>query len=181
MSDEQNDGSEVQEVELDPTMVSFALERLRAEQNLTGGLVAGAVASLAGAVAWALITVATGYQIGFMAIGVGFLVAVANRAVGKGLDQIFGIAGAALALSGCLVGNLLIVLHYVAEVEQIGFFELLPLIDYRLVPQLMIDTFSPMDLVFYAIAIYQGYRTSFRQISLEELQSAAPGGSIPAA
>lgn len=33
----------------------------------------------------------------------------------------------------------------------------------------MQETFSPMDLLFYAIAIYEGYRLSFREFSDKDL------------
>jgi hypothetical protein len=34
---------------------------------------------------------------------------------------------------------------------------------------LMKATFSPIDLLFYGIAVYEGYRFSFRQVTPEEL------------
>jgi len=33
----------------------------------------------------------------------------------------------------------------------------------------MTATFNPMDLLFYGLAVYAGYRFSFRRISAEEL------------
>jgi len=64
------------------------------------------VAAGIGAALWALITVATNYQIGFMALGVGFLVGHSVRAFGKGVDTGFGVLGAVLALAGCLAGKI---------------------------------------------------------------------------
>ena len=37
--------------------------------------------------------------------------------------------------------------------------------------EIMKETFRPMDLLFYAIAVYEGYKFSFRQISEEEMAS----------
>jgi hypothetical protein len=101
-----------------PNRAQGAVERLRGEQSLLAGLAAGAVAALVGAVLWAVITNATGYQIGFMAIGVGFIVGYAVRIVGKGMDQAFGIGGAVLALLGCVVGNVLAILAVIASQEN---------------------------------------------------------------
>jgi hypothetical protein len=42
-----------------------------------------------------------------------------------------------------------------------------------MVPEVMMDAFSPMDLLFYGIAIYEGYKFSFRQITEEELLTPA--------
>jgi hypothetical protein len=33
----------------------------------------------------------------------------------------------------------------------------------------MKNTFSPMDILFYGIAVYEGYRLSFREISDKDL------------
>ena len=54
-------------------------EKLLAEENLPKAVLFGVLACIAGAVAWALISISTGYQMGYMAIGVGFLVGFAMR------------------------------------------------------------------------------------------------------
>jgi len=161
--------------QIDPAQLQFALEQLRSQQNLVGGLVAGLAASFAGAAVWAGVTVATGYQIGWMAIGIGFLVGIAIRTVGKGLDKVFGILGAVLALLGCAVGNLLAVCGIVAQQESMPFLEVLSRLNPTLVQELMVATFSPMDVLFYGIAVYEGYKLSFRQLTHEELGSLFPG------
>jgi hypothetical protein len=71
-----------------------ALAELRSEQNYAGAVLGGLIGALVGAAIWAVITVSTHYQIGWMAIGVGFLVAVLVRYFGKGIDRVFGIIGA---------------------------------------------------------------------------------------
>jgi len=124
------------------------------------GFLAGLVAAAVGAALWAGVTVLTGYQIGWMAVGVGALVGVAVRAAGKGTTLAFGILGAMLALGGCLVGNLLtgaVVLSRHWNIPLAAFFA-------RLTPdvtvKLMTAMFSPMDLLFYALAVWQGYKFS---------------------
>lgn len=149
------------------------MERLRLEQNLLFAMLAGAAASLAGAFIWAAITVTTGYQIGYMAIAIGLLVGFAIRYTGKGIDQIFGIYGAILAFLGCAIGNLLTIIGSYAQLEGVGYFEVLSLINFSVIPDIMIETFSPIDLLFYGLAIYEGYKFSFRQISEEELRQHA--------
>jgi len=148
------------------------IARLRAEQNLAGGLVAGLAASLAGAVIWAVVTDATGYQIGWMAIGVGVLVGMAVRTFGKGLDSAFGVLGAVLSLLGCVAGNLFAIVGLVAEQQQIPFMSVVQRLDVELIGELMGIGFSPMDLLFYGIALYEGYKLSFRRISQQDLDAA---------
>jgi hypothetical protein len=155
-----------------------AFQKFEAEQSMVGGFLAGGAAALAGAGVWAVITVLTGYQIGFMAIGIGFLVGLAVQFVGKGINKIFGVMGATLALIGCLLGNYFTVVHFVGEAEGLGFFDTLTRISPAAIPELMALTFSPMDLVFYGIAVYEGFKLSFRKITHEEIQAAITG--IPA-
>jgi len=152
----------------DPLRLELARQRLASEQKLGAGIAAGAAAALLGAAAWAAITVATGYQIGFMAIGIGFLVGWAVRSAGKGVAKTFGIAGAVLALLGCAVGNLLAAVGLVAKQEGIPFFDLLSGLSPEVAIELMRATFSPIDLLFYGIAVYEGYRLSFRRLTAEE-------------
>ena len=129
-------------------------------ESLPMGFMAGLVAAVVGAALWAVITVLTGYQIGWMAVGVGFLVGIAVRAAGKGTTTAFGVLGAVLALGGCLAGNLLtgcIVLSRELDVSLLA-------LSTRLTPdvtmELMKAMFSPIDLLFYALAIWQGYKFS---------------------
>jgi hypothetical protein len=160
--------TEENEAQIDPMMVEMAMEKFRSEQNLTGGVFAGLVGALAGAVIWAMITVFTKYQIGWMAVGVGFLVGIAIRTIGKGMDKVFGIVGAAMALLGCLLGNLFTVCYFVSVAEKMDFFDVLARLNLTVIANLLRATFNPMDLLFYAIAVYEGYRLSFRKIPEEE-------------
>jgi len=165
-----------------PTAPSINEEKLEAllrqkasQQNLPFAIAAGILSASIGAVIWAVVTVTTQYQIGWMAIGVGFLVGYAVRTFGKGMDKIYGVIGAGFALLGCLVGNFLSVIGFVANEEKLGYAETLGAFDYAAIPELMMATFSPMDPLFYAIAIYQGYKLSFAGITQEEINGLVDG------
>ncbi|MEE9144513.1 MAG: hypothetical protein V3U06_07075 [Candidatus Binatia bacterium] len=161
--------------QFDPAMVQMAMQKFQSEQNLIGGALVGLAGAFVGAVIWAVITVVTEYQIGFMAIGIGFLVGIAMRSVGKGIDNVFGVVGAILALFGCALGNLLSVCYLVSVAEKMEYFEVLSRLNPEIIVELMTATFSLMDLLFYGIAVYEGYRLSFRQISEEDLARAIKG------
>ena len=125
-----------------------------------------------GAALWAGVTIATGYQIGFMAIGVGLLVGYAVRIGGKGIDRTFGYIGAALALLGCMAGNAITVNYFISEVMNA---EGIPGdISLGMVVSAMIDTFGFMDVIFYGIAVYEGYHFSFRRMTDEDVASLRP-------
>ncbi|MBN1360000.1 MAG: hypothetical protein JW993_05380 [Sedimentisphaerales bacterium] len=154
---------------VDQAKVQELIREIRAGQNLTMGIVGGAVAAVVGAAVWAAVTVATGVQIGWMAVGVGFLVGGAIRLLGKGIDKPFGYAGAALSLFGCLLGNLLSIYAILAQQEELSFFFVLTHANLSAIPELFRVTFHPMDLLFYGIAIYEGYRFSFRRLTQADL------------
>jgi hypothetical protein len=142
--------------------VEQQLEQFRTEQNLPFGILGAFGAAVIGAVLWATITVATEYQIGYMAIAVGFIVGFANRMLGKGVDQIFGIIGGVLALFGCVLGKFFSLVGFVAKENNSGYFDTFSLIDFGMVPSVMMEAFSPLDILFYGLAVYQGYKISFR-------------------
>ena len=129
-------------------------------ENLPMGFMAGLVAAAIGAGLWALISIVTGFQIGWMAVGVGFLVGWAVRLAGKGTHRAFGIMGALLALGGCAVGNLLTILVMAAQHFGVPVLAVFARLTPDVIVNLMELSFRPMDLLFYAIAIYQGYRFS---------------------
>jgi len=148
---------------------AYVIQRLRKEENFPLAIIAGLLAAVLGAVIWAGFTVVTKYQVGIIAIGVGLLVAFSIRFAGKGLSVKFQILGALLSLLGCAAGNFLTICYYIAQNEGMGFFEVLTLINPAAIPELMTSTFSAMDVVFYGIAVYEGYRLSTRQITEHDL------------
>jgi hypothetical protein len=128
--------------------------------NLVLGVIGGAAAAVIGAAIWAGITVATEYQIGYMAIGVGFLVGIAVRALGRGSTPPFGIVGGGFSLLGCALGNLLSVVGFLAAETDVDYFTTLGNLNVEVAVELMKLSFSPMDLLFYAIAAYFGFKVS---------------------
>jgi hypothetical protein len=130
------------------------------EQNLPMGFIAGLAAAATGAAIWAMITLVTNFQIGWMAVGVGFLVGWTVRVAGKGTTTMFGVLGAALALGGCLAGNLLTVCVVASRQLEVGVIDVLARLTPAFTLDLMWAMFSPIDLLFYGLAIYEGYRFS---------------------
>jgi len=147
--------------------------------NLPAAVVAGLLAALVGAVLWALITVQTKTQIGFMALGVGFLVAWAVRRFGRGQERAYGVIGAVCALLGCVLGNLLSACGFLAASQGRSVFdELAPVLgDAGMISRLLQATFDPMDLLFYAIAVYEGFKLARRPLGAP----AAPAATSPGA
>lgn len=167
--------AEPQEAEapaISPQEVALAMETLRSEQKLIPGAAAGLVAALVGAGVWAGVTVATEYQIGWMAVGIGFLVGLAVRHVGKGVDSAFGIVAAALALLGCAIGNVVSISYFIGMNEAIPFMQIVAQLNAGLIADILVSTFEPMDALFYGLAAYFGYKYAFRELTMGDMTRA---------
>lgn len=139
-----------------------AIQQVDTDANLIMGLIGGTIAMLVSAILWGVITYFTQYQIGYMAIGVGFLVGVAVRFFGRGHAIIFGLSSAALSLVGCVLGNLLFFAGAIAREEGASFLEVLVFLLFT--PAAVIEvfavTFEIIDVLFYGIAAVVGFRVA---------------------
>ena len=139
-------------------------EEYKQHQKLGYAIIGGFFLSIICALLWAVITVSTEYQIGFMAIGVGVVVGLGVRFFGAGIDTIYGIIGAFFALLGCLLGNLFSQVGFTANAESISYLQTLSLIDFETMISIYKETFSGIDLLFYGFAVFEGYKFAFRPI-----------------
>jgi len=162
----------------DSTVTEHEVERLKemydellANQSFIKGLLAGSITAVVCAGIWGAVTVITGYQIGYMAVGVGFLVGHSVRLAGKGMTMKFQILGAVLALIGCVAGNLVSFGAIIAEDQGAPLVASLlaiftsPLLAFELLKL----TTQPIDFLFYGIAVYQGYRFACYSLSEEQV------------
>lgn len=141
--------------------ISMTDDELFAEEDLSKGLLYASMACLLGAVAWVLVSLITGYKIGYMAIGIGFLVGYAMRK-GKGVRPIFGICGALLALISCLLGDFITIVGLASKESGLSFFEVLVTANYHSILSVMVENVASISTLFYGIAVYEGYKFSFR-------------------
>jgi hypothetical protein len=139
-----------------------AIEQIDDQPNLIMGWIGGVIAMLVSAGIWGAITYFTGYQIGWIAIGVGFLVGIAIRFLGKGKSLTFGISAAVLSLIGCVLGNLLVYAGIIARQEGASFLDIFFFL--LLTPAAAIEVFTIafdfFDILFYALAAYVGFNTA---------------------
>ena len=141
------------------------IEKIIQKQNLLFAIIASFGTAIVMAALWAVVTVITQWQIGYMAIAVGFAVGFAVRYAGKGVDQVYGVIGAIGALFGCILGNFFTQVGFIAEDPEFidSYFEIAKILlsDMSLTMEIMIESFHIIDLLFYGIAISTGYRYSF--------------------
>ncbi|WP_226390379.1 hypothetical protein [Penaeicola halotolerans] len=145
---------------------------LSSEQRLFPAILVGLTAGFICSILWAAISVATGYQIGYMAIAVGAAVGFSMRYVGKGIDQIYGIMGGAIAFISVLLGNFLVFIGFVAESENLGYLETILVLDYSYLPEILIESFSSLvGILFYGLAVLEGYKFAFRKFTKADIES----------
>ena len=166
------DDQEQPEFQISEHDAERALEVFRQEQNLVVGSMAGLTAAVTGAAVWAGVTVVTEYQIGWMTVGLGFLVGIAMRTMGKGIDQVFGVVGATMALVGCVLGNVFTIAWYISAQTGSSLISVLTQLDIALMIDLITETFQVMDILFYGLALYFGYKYAFRQLTSHDFNRA---------
>ncbi len=83
--------------------------RMRAGGNTAVAMIGGLVAAIIGAFVWAGIVYGTGYEVGYVAWGVGLLVGIVMVGLAKTANAGLGVSAAAFAALGLIVGKLLIV------------------------------------------------------------------------
>jgi hypothetical protein len=138
-------------------------------ESLPKGILGGVIAAMIAAVLWAGITALIKWRLGLMAVGVGAIVGFGVRKFGHSHSNKFGYAGALLSLGGCLAGSFLAQCVSSARDMDIGLGAALLVIarEPSLVLEIMYKGFGPLDFLFYAIAIYAGYRFSFSNLANE--------------
>lgn len=121
-------------------------------------LLGGFAACLIGAAIWAVITVLAEYQTGLMAIVVGLLVGFSVRYFGQGTRPVFGVIGASFALVGCVLGNVFTQIGFFSAEAGLSLFRSVTAINYPLLVRFLVENGDPIDLLFFGIAIFEGYR-----------------------
>ena len=139
-----------------------AIAQLRREKNFALAVPAGIAAALVGAIVWAVVVYVSGYALGLMAIVVGAIVGYAVRAAGKGVDQKFGILGAACSALGWALGTALADVAMLAKLENLPFSTAFEQLGANGTVALFMSAADGMDLLFLGIAVYEGWKFAFR-------------------
>ena len=157
---------------LDPEDRLRAMEIVRLSQRLVPALVAGSVAALAGTALWAVITVFTHHEIAWFAIGLGWLVGITVRWQGRGFERRYAILGATLAFLSVFIGKYFTLIGLDCQESGRSFGETLTTIPVDVVLGAMRKNFDPLDLLFYGLALWCGWKYSRREVSDDEIRQA---------
>lgn len=156
--------------EIKAKLPSEILNQLRQQQDLTKAVFAGVLAALLCSILWAAFAVYTTVLFRGMALLLGATVGFAMRRTGKGIDTIFGISGGFISLIGCIVGNFLIVIGFLAQENDFGYFETLLRFDYSYFGEVMVETFNIRQIFFYILAVGVGFALSKKAITDKDIK-----------
>lgn len=147
------------------------LQNIRDNQNVMLGILGGAAGALLGAVVWAIVAAYAHLNIGFIAILVGFSAGYGVRYLGKGIDRQFGIVGAVCAAVGVAAGNILATSIATANHYNTKVLSVIGSLNLDIMKEMLIADFSPIDLFFYGIALWAGYKYAIRIVKPEDAKS----------
>lgn len=132
--------------------------------DLFGGLLGGAVAAVIATGIWYAVVALSGWQIGFIAIGVGWLVAQGTLFGAGGRASIPLVASSAVfTLLALAVGEYLIIYHFVSQ--ELGSIELLMPIEFMVEVVIASLQADPLTLLFWAIALFAAVSIPFRAMT----------------
>jgi hypothetical protein len=149
-------------------VASEAKPRLPASaNNILGGLLAGIVAAVLATALWYAVVVVSHYQLGIVAIVVGFLIgqAVVLGASNRGSIALVAVS-VVLTLLALVISEYLIVANFVSQ--QLAPGETIELIQSPgFVLDIVIESVKadPLTLAFWAIALFQAFTIPARQLS----------------
>ncbi|WP_424636618.1 hypothetical protein [Embleya sp. AB8] len=125
----------------------------RRPDNTGLGIALGVVAMVVAAVVYALILKASEHQIGYMALGVAALVAVALGKVG-GRNPVLPVLGVVLSVLGIFLGQYVGLAMWLQSHTDLSLWDLLT--DSRMFDSWK-EFLEPIDALFYLIAAFEGF------------------------
>jgi len=131
--------------------------------NFALATVAGLAAAAFGAILWAVFVYLTHMELGLIAIALGALVGIAIQRAGRGSDMKFRLLGGACAALGWGFGMVLSTLALLAEEAGQPFLDVVARVGLGTGITLATKTSEAIDLLFLAIAVWEGYKLSSRQ------------------
>jgi hypothetical protein len=141
---------------------NILLERGRSHGNFVLAVIAGTVVALVGAVVWLCVGLATGWQVGPLALPLGLAVGWSIGASGRGTHFVYGVMGIIFTGLACLAGQILLAI-VMATTSNLDLFSV---IDHLQIDQLIvaiIGQISPMMAAIYAVSAFVAYKLSFRK------------------
>lgn len=129
-------------------------------EHLATGLLAGAVAAILASALWYAVVVVTNYQVGLVAIAVGFLVGQAVvLGAGRRGSPVLVAGSVILTLLALAISEYLIVVHFVGQEFALDGLTIEVIQPIGFIAEVVIESISadPLTLAFWAIALFQAF------------------------
>ena len=142
-------------------------------EGLGRGLLFAAGAAIIATAIWYLVTALSGYELGIVAIAVGWVVGTAAVLGARGRSSLMLVAGSVIfTLIALVYGEYLIIYHYLTQ--MVGPLDLLqpPWVVIPIVIEILVE--DPITLLFWGIAIYSAASVPFKAIGQPAQPTAAP-------
>ena len=127
------------------------------KKHLILGILAGVGVGLVMACLWALFTAWTDRQYGFMPLLIGLLVGAVVRATSKNDSIKMAAIAAVIAFASCFFGDFLTSVHYIAQSEELGYFETLQVLEWKYFFEIATLGFDAITGLFYIFAIGEAF------------------------
>ena len=127
------------------------------EGNLLLAIVGGLLSSVLVASLWALITVNAQKQWMIMGIFAGLAVGFVVHFMSRGRTLKISIIGGLFALLSCVLGDFFTNVGFIAQNENLGYFETLSMIDFTYFFEIAFADFDFFSFIVYGIAAYEGF------------------------
>lgn len=137
------------------------IESLNSNSSNVKSILLGLLMGIIGAVLWGIIVKISGYSLGIVAIGVGYMVSQGFIWGGRSTKMSMGIAAGVIALLSIFLGNIITVLMFLGEYWGLTFADTVANVYLHKLPELVISNMEAMDIVFYFIAISTAFRRSY--------------------
>lgn len=151
-----------------PTVTSPAFEPVLPVGlgGLSGGILVGALAGAFATAVWYAVVVITGWQVGLVAIVVGWLVGQGVMLGARGRSSMALVAASGLlTLLALAVSEYLIIFHFVTQLLGSEGIAVIQPLDFMLT--VVIDSLQadPLTLLFWVIALFQAVAIPYRALS----------------
>jgi len=127
------------------------------EGNLFLAIIGGLLSSVLVASLWALITVNAQKQWMIMGIFAGLAVGFIVHLMSRGRGLAISIIGGLFALLSCVLGDYFTNVGFIAQSEDLGYFETLSMIDLVYFFEIAFAEFDFFSFLVYGIAAYEGF------------------------
>ncbi len=145
------------------TQAEKAFDEETKNPNIPFAVICGCVAAVVAGIAWAAFSILTGYQVGYIAIGVGFVIGWSVIwGSGQKRGQTLQLISAGLTFITLFVSEYAMTMYYgrqylLAHPEEAPGYDGSWLFANPFSPDLLKDMLSPMGLVIWGIGIYFAY------------------------